>query len=390
MAASTTTTSKVVSAVKKRKRANLEHDPESLEIDLDAPEPASKKALRKAKRVKVTTSGDEDRAVGQQQQISQTTNPDEAKPNPGRSPYGVWIGNLPFFVNKTELQSFLTNDSNHAILPDQITRVHLPQGTPKPGFNFQNKGFAYIDFAAADVVDTALKLSEKLLGGRRVLIKSSRDFKGRPQSKSSEPTKMSSKRVFVGNLSFDVTKEVLQDHFEICGPIENVHVATFEDSGKCKGYAWVEFEQLPSAESAVRGWVEINDSAENDEKEKQTDSLDKTRRKRRIFVNKIGRRPVRMEFAEDKATRYEKRFGKGSRSQEVDRLNTDKNEPHSVGEGGPQGVEEDFPDVSMPRKEDNLRKDKRRQPDLSRYSETTVQKMTGAITEGTGSKITFD
>jgi RNA recognition motif-containing protein len=377
---------------KRKKEENDDDDSKSLEIDINAPEPASKKALRKAKRAKANSVVDAEGLDSTDRKAPAEKEASRENEAPIRSPHGIWIGNLAFFVTKDDLQQFLTNDADNAIALDQISRIHLPQGLPKPGFRFQNKGFAHVDFQSAESVDKALRLSEKLVGGRRVLIKNSKDFQGRPEktSKSLESKPPSTKRIFIGNLEFDISKEDLEHHFEICGPIHNVHMATFEDSGKCKGYAWVEFEQLSSAESAMRGWLENSKASKDVEGEELSSEAPTSKRtKNRIWVNKMGGRKLRMEYAEDKATRYKKRYGKESRSG-LGRDKLDEADQSAV-TGEDQGrkvADEDEAKAKVVSKKRLTAK----QPQYIRsgYSVETMQKMTGAITEGQGTKVTFD
>jgi RNA recognition motif-containing protein len=379
---------------KKRKKGENDDDgSKSLEIDINAPEPASKKALRKAKRVKANSNVESERPSSTDgKQIPTEKQASKENEAPTRSPHGIWMGNLAFFVTKEDLQQFLSGGADNAITLDQISRIHLPQGPPKPGFRFQNKGFAYVDFQSAESVDKALRLSEKLIGGRRVLIKNSKDFQGRPEKsmKSLESRPPSTKRIFVGNLEFDISKEDLEHHFQICGPIHNVHMATFEDSGKCKGYAWVEFEQLSSAESAMRGWLESSKASidvEGEERPSAASTL--KRRKTRIWVNQMGGRKLRMEYAEDKATRYKKRYGKESRTG-PGKGNFDKDDEDTItGEDkGRKVVDDDEAKAKMVLTKPAQAK---HSPYIrSGYSVETMQKMTGAIAEGQGTKVTFD
>ena len=297
---------------------------EEIEVDITAPEPPSKKGLRRLKKGKPlppSKSGAES-----------TPEPDPKKEKKTevekRSEHGVWIGNLPWTVSKTDLRKFFVEYSD--ITDDLITRVHMPGPDDKKSANKaeekkvgkqqHNKGFAYVDFSTADAVEKAIELSEQLLSGRRVLIKNSKSFEGRPEKTKGETRndgKPPSKRVFLGNLSFDTSEDSLREHFEKCGAIESVKVAQFEDSGKCKGYAWIVFEQLEAAQSAVRGFVhfedEASDASESDVESEAGDIGElkpkKTKMKKR-WVNKIKGRPLRMEFAEDAQVRYKKRYGK--------------------------------------------------------------------------------
>ena len=81
-------------------------------------------------------------------------------------------------------------------------------------------------------------------------------------------------------------------------------MASFEDSGKCKGYAWVTFNDISSATTAMRGWAEVSSSEHSPESHQS--------RKRRVWLNRMQGRALRLEYAEDSGTRYNKRFGKKS------------------------------------------------------------------------------
>ena len=353
----------------KKRKAEVE----DLEIDLDAPEPASKKALRKAKRAK---SGLESRNAEADSKIEA---PVQTGQNVHRSPFSIWIGNLPFSLTKPELQEFLTADAAYPIGEDEISRINLPANPPRSNSRPQNKGFAYVDFSTAESQQCALQLSEKLLAGRRVLIKSANNFEGRPdkfevtdQGAKGTP----SKRVFVGNLSFDLTTEGLENHFAVCGPIGNVHLATFEDSGKCKGYGWIDFEQSSSAAAAVRGWVEITNKISSS--------------KRRVWVNKIEGRKLRMEFAEDKTTRYNKRFG--SRLQKTNEHVVEAGElshPEIADQRRDLANEQPKAYSALRAKPTSAEQGGKEIQD-SRYAASTVVKLTGAIIAGQGTKTKFE
>ncbi|KAJ5114632.1 hypothetical protein NUU61_000391 [Penicillium alfredii] len=366
-----------------QKKRKLQDGPE-IEIDVSAPEPQSKKALRKAKKHKAEGT-DTEKPKANKTESTET----ESQAPEKRSDYGIWIGNLSFSVTKDDLRRFLT--SNCSFADTTITRIHLPKGVEKYG-RPQNKGFAYVDFSTQAALQEALGLSEHLLTGRRVLIKNAKSFEGRPEKSrdhggnaagsAAKPGHAPSRRIFVGNLGFDVSKEAMEEHFGQCGTLANVHMATFQDTGKCKGYAWVEFEDLAAAEAAVRGFtmVDEEDEEESDDSSSDSDSSDSATRKqtkpkkprqRRVWVNQLMGRRMRMEFAEDPTTRYKKRFGKDSEEKRKD-LSTEAN---------------DIADDSgyQPRAR------KIKQPiDESRYSKQTVQKLSGAIVESQGRKTTFD
>ena len=359
----------VTSAVSKSKSSKRKRDEElaELEVDINADEPPSKKALRKAKRSKTTQADTPKDAATGPNATPANANDVDPMTNQRRSGFGIWIGNLSFTTTREDLMTFMTTDTDHPITKDEVTRIHMPNGPARNG-KPQNKGFAYIDFADQTSLNHGLELSEKLLAGRRVLIKDAKSFEGRPASKEEVAGgKTPSRKVFVGNLSFDTTTEMLEEHFAVCGTIQKTQVATFEDSGKCKGYAWVEFDQLSSAQSAMRGWVEQGAGTDN----KQS--------KRRVWLKQMNGRQLRMEFAEDSATRYSKRFGKEAKKQDVEE--GEDQEPIT------EVNDEADPVLSERVKQEPASKPKRRK---GYGEEETVRKLTGAITEGTGKKVVFD
>ncbi|KAG4429274.1 hypothetical protein IFR05_015241 [Cadophora sp. M221] len=310
----------------KKRKAN--EDADEIEVDITAPQPPSKKELRRLKKGKPIPAA----------KVDPPSEPEAKKVKvevEKRSPHGVWIGNMPFFVSKEDLRTFLVEQSD--LTEEDITRIHMPGPNDKKSANkveekkygktVHNKGFAYVDFSTAQGVTHAVELSEQLLSGRRVLIKDNKSFEGRPE-KTKEETRKEGKppstRVFLGNLSFDTTEDSLKEHFEKCGAVASVKVATFEDTGKCKGYAWIVFEELESAESAVRGFVRIeeedsqaseSESEDGSDSEGARESKPKKTKFRKWWVNRIKGRPLRMEFAEDAQVRYKKRYGKDGSKQ---------------------------------------------------------------------------
>jgi cleavage stimulation factor subunit 2 len=58
--------------------------------------------------------------------------------------------------------------------------------------------------------------------------------------------------VFVGNLTFNTTEEQLREKFSFVGPVKHVRILTDKESGKPKGFAFVEYFDSNTALSAIR------------------------------------------------------------------------------------------------------------------------------------------
>ncbi len=291
---------------RKRKldKAIKEADEEELEIDVNAPQPSSKRALRKLKKGKTLkhapsaakplpqefedqeAESDSEHDDKEEDEVEDASDNDtktedggkdgnrkskkrkqkdaELDPEPkSRGKFGIWIGNLAFKTSSSDLKTFFTTtlplgkgkgtDSTTAftkIPPKGILRINLPESAKGV-----NKGFAYIDFESAEYQSTAIALSERILQSRNVLIKSSDSFAGRPTSTSATTAAESVKQtsiLYIGNLSFDTTDSSLSEFLGGTeSGIKRVRLATFEDSGKCKGFAFVDYKSVDSVSKVL-------------------------------------------------------------------------------------------------------------------------------------------
>ena len=59
--------------------------------------------------------------------------------------------------------------------------------------------------------------------------------------------------IFVGNLSFDTTEHAIRGLFEQYGSVDRVSLVTDRDSGRPRGFAFVEMSQSSEAEQAIVG-----------------------------------------------------------------------------------------------------------------------------------------
>jgi cold-inducible RNA-binding protein len=60
-----------------------------------------------------------------------------------------------------------------------------------------------------------------------------------------------SKRLYVGNLPYSITEDSLQEIFAEAGPVESVKLITDRDTGRSKGFAFVEMGTDEGAERAI-------------------------------------------------------------------------------------------------------------------------------------------
>jgi cold-inducible RNA-binding protein len=59
-------------------------------------------------------------------------------------------------------------------------------------------------------------------------------------------------RLFVGNLPYDATEEEIRSHFSTAGNVMNVFVPVDRETGRKRGFAFVEFQDSTEAQEAIR------------------------------------------------------------------------------------------------------------------------------------------
>ncbi|KAF8760311.1 RNA recognition motif [Rhizoctonia solani] len=204
-------------------------------------------------------------------------------------------------AKKRKLKDFKTTESQlKSFFADagEVSRIHMPKkidvGQGR-GMRGENRGFAYVDFTTPEAQTIAITLSEKNLDGRRLLIKKGDDFAGRPSVPKTEggsageeeekapakPTpnthsktaqkilaaqkQPAAQTLFMGNLPFETKEDDirqmieghglpsdLEEQFKKDGAAKNpggkpqrwlkkIRMGTFEDSGLCKGWAFLDF-----------------------------------------------------------------------------------------------------------------------------------------------------
>ncbi len=59
------------------------------------------------------------------------------------------------------------------------------------------------------------------------------------------------KKLYVGNLPFSVNDQVLADTFAQCGTVESAKIITDRDTGRSKGFGFVEMSTEAEAQDAI-------------------------------------------------------------------------------------------------------------------------------------------
>lgn len=140
----------------------------------------------------------------------------------------------------------------------------------------RSKGFGYVEFSSPDEAKSALSMSGTEIEGFAINVDISqprqapsapRNYQpapsygggqqsggsfGAPRERREYPKSEPSTTVFIGNLSFNATEQDIAGLFGSCGSIQQIRLPRYHDTGKMKGYAYLEFADVESATRCVQ------------------------------------------------------------------------------------------------------------------------------------------
>jgi RNA recognition motif-containing protein len=165
----------------------------------------------------------------------------------------VYIGNLAWEVSWQDLKDHMKSTGL------EVTRANV-MTTP----DGRSKGCGIAEFATVDDATKAVAdLNETELFGRQIFVREDREEKSGATSLARPATaagtgghrfstgeEAKNKRVYVGNLSWDVAWQDLKDHMRQAGEVVHAEVIT-EFTGRSKGCGIVEYSSEAEAQEAI-------------------------------------------------------------------------------------------------------------------------------------------
>lgn len=160
-----------------------------------------------------------------------------------------FIGNLSWDVSEEQLkeqfEEWLGQDSVESV------RIITDRMTGK------KKGFGYVEFTSSEYSTKALTFTGNEIDGREIRIDLStpRAPKELDNRRAEAPTSSATDTLFVANLSFQSTEDELRDTlnslFGEHGSVKNVRLPSDRDTGKLKGFGYIQFDTAVESKAAL-------------------------------------------------------------------------------------------------------------------------------------------
>ncbi|KAJ9089218.1 hypothetical protein DSO57_1015153 [Entomophthora muscae] len=126
--------------------------------------------------------------------------------------------------------------------------------TPAENVGLSIKSRIYIVWDVEAMKRRVKEMEEEVSRLKNLQSELDKDFEA--PSTEEEKAEIDSRSIYVGNVDYSVTPEMLQEHFKSCGTINRVTILCNKFNGSPKGYAYIEF----SDPSLVANALVLNES----------------------------------------------------------------------------------------------------------------------------------
>ncbi|GFP83423.1 29 kDa ribonucleoprotein a chloroplastic [Phtheirospermum japonicum] len=149
----------------------------------------------------------------------------------------LYFGNLPYNCDSAQLAGIIQEYAS-----PELVEVLYDRNTGK------SRGFAFVTMSSTEECNTVIQnLDGREYGGRTLRV----NFSDKPKPK--EPLYPETEhKLFVGNLSWTVTSEMLTQAFQQFGNIVGARVLYDGETGKSRGYGFVSYETKDEMENALQ------------------------------------------------------------------------------------------------------------------------------------------
>ncbi|KAI9015717.1 hypothetical protein CLU79DRAFT_838069 [Phycomyces nitens] len=122
----------------------------------------------------------------------------------------------------------------------------------------RSKGVGYVEFYDEDSVQSALAMSGQKLLGIPVVVQLTEAEKNRLAMQAAKNAQMAAQdqelfyqRLYVGSIHFSLTEDDIRQIFEPFGPLDFVNLHKDPETGKSKGYAFIQYKNAEDSKQAL-------------------------------------------------------------------------------------------------------------------------------------------
>lgn len=180
---------------------------------------------------------------------------DSAPVDEGEEPekHTVYVGNLPFSSTPEQISDLFSENGISTLniaMPVNNNMIDDVTGMPK------SKGFCFVDVESPEKIVAAVEaLHELSLDGRNLRVNKllpKEEVQSQQRQKPKSFTPDGQKKLYVGNLSFDATREEIQEFFETYGEVTDLYIPMRDD--RPRGFCFITM----ATESADKAMSELD------------------------------------------------------------------------------------------------------------------------------------
>jgi len=148
----------------------------------------------------------------------------------------IYVGNLPSHTTERGLLELFERVGQVVAV-----RIMTDRDTGR------SRGFGFVDMGSEEAERAIRQLNRADIDGHTLSV-----TEARPRPESSAERGSPPARLFVGNLPYTATGAELKEFFSAVGPVSSVMLPVERESGRPRGFAFVEFPDPAHAKEAVR------------------------------------------------------------------------------------------------------------------------------------------
>jgi len=145
-----------------------------------------------------------------------------AAPAEPEESFTAYVVNLSYDTTNPDLREIFSEYGS-------VTKVYMPMDREAG----RSKGFAFVSMSTREELNKVIENVNAIeVNGRKIYVTEAKP-------KEDRKPKEEGIKLYVGNISFDTTKETLIEYFSAYGTVRDVYVPTDRESGSPRGFAFV-------------------------------------------------------------------------------------------------------------------------------------------------------